>query len=66
MFPFHAMPSWACAIGEVSPLTHFLRCLRALLNKGAHAVQVMHLAWPVALFALLALVAALVAFQRRA
>ncbi len=66
MFPLHAMPAWARTIGEVLPLTHFLRCLRAVLIKGADAMQVLQLAWPIALFALLALSAALITYQRRA
>ena len=35
MFPFRGMPAWAQWIGEVLPLTHFLRIIRALMLKGA-------------------------------
>jgi ABC-2 type transport system permease protein len=35
MFPFSGMPRWAQAIGEVLPLTHFLRIVRAIMLKGA-------------------------------
>jgi len=35
MFPFHGMPDWAQAIGEILPLTHFLRIVRAVMLKGA-------------------------------
>ena len=65
MFPFHAMPAWARAIGEVLPLTHFLRCLRASLVRGADASTVLSLAAPIAVFALLALGAALLGSRRR-
>ena len=34
MFPFRGMPAWAQAIGEVLPLTHFLRIVRGILLKG--------------------------------
>ena len=34
MFPFHSMPVWAQWIGEVLPLTHFLRIVRGILLKG--------------------------------
>ena len=34
MFPFRGMPGWAQAIGEVLPLTHFLRIVRAIMLKG--------------------------------
>ncbi|WP_421863373.1 ABC transporter permease [Parvibaculum sp.] len=34
MFPFRGMPQWAQWIGEVLPLTHFLRIVRGILLKG--------------------------------
>ncbi len=34
MFPFRGMPTWAQWIGEVLPLTHFLRITRGILLKG--------------------------------
>jgi ABC-2 type transport system permease protein len=30
MFPFQGMPGWARAIGEVLPLTHFVRTTRGV------------------------------------
>ncbi|WP_457644960.1 ABC transporter permease [Profundibacter sp.] len=35
MFPFRGMPVWAQYIGEMFPLTHFLRIIRAVMLKGA-------------------------------
>lgn len=35
MFPFRGMPDWAQTIGEVLPLTHFLRIVRGIMLKGA-------------------------------
>jgi ABC-2 type transport system permease protein len=35
MFPFDAMPAPARMIGELLPLTHFLRIVRGILLKGA-------------------------------
>lgn len=35
MFPFRGMPFWAQWIGEIFPLTHFLRVVRAVMLKGA-------------------------------
>src|SRR5690606_3793520 len=35
MFPFRGMPIWAQWIGEIFPLTHFLRVIRAVMLKGA-------------------------------
>jgi ABC-2 type transport system permease protein len=34
MFPFRGMPGWAQAIGEVIPVTHFLRVVRGALLKN--------------------------------
>jgi ABC-2 type transport system permease protein len=35
MFPFAGMPQWAQWIGEMLPLTHYLRIVRAIMLKGA-------------------------------
>lgn len=35
MFPFRGMPDWAQWLGEIFPLTHFLRIIRAVMLKGA-------------------------------
>lgn len=35
MFPFEAMPELAQSIGQVLPLTHFLRIVRGIVLKGA-------------------------------
>ncbi|WP_119308223.1 ABC transporter permease [Cohaesibacter haloalkalitolerans] len=35
MFPFKGMPHWAQMIGEIFPLTHFLRIVRGVMLKGA-------------------------------
>lgn len=34
VFPFRGMPAWAQALGEVLPVTHFLRVVRGSLLKG--------------------------------
>ena len=34
MFPFRGMPVWAQTLGEVIPVTHFLRVVRGALLKG--------------------------------
>jgi ABC-2 type transport system permease protein len=51
MFPFRGMPHWAQAIGEVLPLTHFLRIIRGILLKGNALADVAHELWPILLFA---------------
>ena len=35
MFPFRGMPGWAQYVGEVLPLTHYLRIVRGIMLKGA-------------------------------
>jgi len=35
MFPYRGMPLWAQFLGEILPLTHFLRIIRAVMLKGA-------------------------------
>jgi ABC-2 type transport system permease protein len=35
MFPFRGMPGWAQALGELLPLTHFLRIVRGIMLKGS-------------------------------
>lgn len=40
MFPFRGMPIWAQIIGEVFPLTHFLRVVRGVMLKGVSFSEV--------------------------
>jgi ABC-2 type transport system permease protein len=58
MFPFRGMPVWAQYLGEVLPITHFLRIVRGLMLKGNGLRETLHELWPIALFALLALTVA--------
>ncbi|MFZ5541238.1 MAG: ABC transporter permease, partial [Pseudomonadota bacterium] len=50
MFPFRGMPRWAQWIGEVLPLTHFLRIVRAVMLKGAGLADVLPQTLPIAAF----------------
>jgi ABC-2 type transport system permease protein len=50
MFPFRGMPVWAQWIGDVLPLTHFLRIVRGILLKGNGVAQIWPELWPIALF----------------
>ena len=54
MFPFRAMPVWAQYVGEVLPLTHFLRIVRGILLKGNGFGQLWPDLWPMLLFLLVA------------
>ncbi|HET8721120.1 MAG TPA: ABC transporter permease [Nitrospira sp.] len=55
MFPFRGMPQWAQTIGELLPLTHFLRVVRGILLKGNGLEEVGLQLWQIALFASVAL-----------
>ncbi|HEY5627201.1 MAG TPA: ABC transporter permease [Nitrospira sp.] len=55
MFPFRGMPQWAQAIGELLPLTHFLRIVRGIMLKGNGLEEVVLQLWQIALFAAIAL-----------
>jgi len=55
MFPFRGMPPWAQGVGEVLPLTHYLRLVRGILLKGNGLSDALVHLWPVALFAATAL-----------
>jgi ABC-2 type transport system permease protein len=50
MFPFRGMPRWAQWLGEVLPITHFLRIARGILLKGNGFLDVLPQIWPIALF----------------
>jgi ABC-2 type transport system permease protein len=55
MFPFRGMPQWAQVLGEIFPLTHFLRIVRGILLKGNGIEDVMLQLWQIALFTAVAL-----------
>ena len=55
MFPFRGMPLWAQAVGELLPLTHFLRVVRGILLKGNGLHEIALQLWQIALFAVVAL-----------
>lgn len=55
MFPFRGMPQWAQSIGEMLPLTHFLRIVRGIMLKGNGVEEVVLQLWQIALFAVVVL-----------
>ena len=50
MFPFRGMPVWAQHLGELLPLTHFLRIVRGIMLKGNGLAETLPHLWPLALF----------------
>jgi len=64
MFPFRGMPRWAQVIGEILPLTHFLRIIRGVLLKGNGLAEIAPQIWPMALFAAVALAIGVKRYRR--
>jgi ABC-2 type transport system permease protein len=64
MFPYRGMPEWAQALGEVLPLTHFLRIVRGILLKGNDAPTVWPELWPLLAFMTAAMAIALARYRR--
>jgi ABC-2 type transport system permease protein len=64
MFPFRGMPGWAQAIGEVLPLTHFLRIVRGVLLKGNGFADIVPELWPMLAFLLAALALSLLRYRK--
>ncbi len=63
MFPFRGMPQWAQWLGEVLPLTHFLRILRGILLKGNEVSEILPNLWPIGVFLLAAGAVALARYR---
>ena len=65
LFPFSGMPQWARWVGEALPLTHYLRASREILLRQAPAQSVLSHLLPIAVFAAVTAVVAVLAFRRR-
>ena len=64
MFPFRGMPDWAQALGEVFPLTHFLRIVRGIMLKGSGIAEITPSIWPLAVILTVVSLIALKRYQR--
>ncbi len=64
MFPFRGMPAWAQWIGELLPLTHFLRIVRGVMLKGNGMPEVAPHLWPLLAFLLAMSLVALWRYRR--
>ncbi|MEL7487972.1 MAG: ABC transporter permease [Pseudomonadota bacterium] len=64
MFPFRGMPDWAQTIGEILPLTHFLRIVRGVMLKGASLDALRYDLAAMSVFASAVVMIALARFQR--
>jgi ABC-2 type transport system permease protein len=64
MFPFRGMPQWAQVLGEVLPLTHFLRIVRGVMLKGSGAAELAPELWPMLAFLAVAGAVALMRYRQ--
>jgi ABC-2 type transport system permease protein len=64
MFPFRGMPEWAQWLGELFPVTHFLRIVRGILLKGNGAQEITPHLWPIAVFMLVVAAVAMLRYRR--
>jgi ABC-2 type transport system permease protein len=64
MFPFAGMPAWAQWIGELLPLTHYLRIVRGIMLKGAALADLHYDTLALAGLMLIAMVIAIIRFRR--
>jgi ABC-2 type transport system permease protein len=64
MFPFRGMPDWAQWLGNVLPLTHFLRIVRGVLLKAWGVSESLPEVWPMLLFTLFVLLIGHQRFRR--
>jgi ABC-2 type transport system permease protein len=63
MFPFRGMPEWAQVIGQVLPLTHFLRIVRGVLLKANGWTEIWPDVWPIIVFGLVIIAIGLRTFR---
>lgn len=64
MFPFRGMPQWAQNIGNLLPLTHFLRLVRGIMLKGNDLLDSLPQLWPIALFLCVVIVLGLKRYRK--
>ncbi|MFT7776559.1 ABC transporter permease [Roseateles sp.] len=64
MFPFRGMPQWAQWLGEMLPLTHFLRIVRGVMLKGSGVAELAPELWPMLAFLAVAGAVALLRYRQ--
>ncbi len=64
LFPFRGMPVWAQTLGEILPLTHFVRIARAIMLKGSGAGDLVFDTTALGLFTLVAMGVAVARFRQ--
>ena len=64
MFPFYGMPPWAQWLGNLLPLTHFLRIVRGIILKGNGWLMIWPDLWPILVFISIILAVGINRFRR--
>jgi len=64
MFPYAGMPQWARYVGEVLPLTHYIRITRSIMLKGATVSDLQYDTVALAVLMLVAMIIAVTRFRR--
>ncbi len=64
LFPFRGMPEWAQFLGNLLPLTYFLRIVRGILLKGNGWIEVWPHLWPMLVFVLVVSAVALKRYRQ--
>lgn len=64
IFPFTGMPLWAQGLGDVLPLTYFIRIVRGIILKGNTLSDVWPNVWPIILFTVIALIIGIRRFHK--
>ncbi len=64
LFPFAGMPRWAQWVGEVLPLTHYLRITRSIMLKGSSVADLRYDALALSVLMLVAMTIAVTRFRR--
>lgn len=64
MFPFYGMPSWAQTIGNIFPLTHFLRFVRGIMLKGNSIIEIFPYITPLLIISMVLMIIAIFSFKR--
>ena len=64
MFPFYGMPTWAQYVGDILPLTYFLRIVRGIILKGNDFSLVLPNLWPIIVFMVVSLWIGLKRYRR--
>lgn len=64
MFPFAGMPLWAQYLGQILPLTHFVRIVRGIMLKGNGIENIWGQIWPITVFMIVVLILGVSRYRR--